>query len=215
MIKAVLFDLDGTLADTAPDLAYALNRQRVARGMPPLPLATIRPYVSQGGRGLVKIAFGSTPDESDFVAIRDEFLTFYAERMCHETTLFPGMAELLDELERRGLLWGVVTNKFERFTLPLLAALGLDERAACIVSGDTCSRAKPHPDSLLAACTQIGVAPKNCVYVGDDERDVQAAHAAGMMAIVALYGYLGDGNHPENWGADAMINAPSEVLSYL
>lgn len=215
MIKAVLFDLDGTLADTAPDLAHALNRQRVARGMPPLPLATIRPHVSKGGRGLVNVGFGAMPDESDFHAIRDEFLMFYAERMCHETTLFPGMADLLDELERRGLPWGVVTNKFERFTLPLLAALALDERAASIISGDTCSRAKPHPDSLLAACEQIGVAPKNCVYVGDDERDVQAAHAAGMMAIVAMYGYLGDDNHPEAWGADAMIEQPAEVLNYL
>ncbi|MBC7944810.1 MAG: phosphoglycolate phosphatase, partial [Burkholderiales bacterium] len=192
MIEAVLFDLDGTLADTAPDLGYALNRQRVAHGMPPLPVATIRPHVSRGGRGLVHIGFALTPEESGYTAMRDEFLSLYAENICRETTLFPGMAELLDEIEKRGLPWGIVTNKPARFTGPLIAALGLQSRAACVISGDTCGRAKPYPDPLLAAAAQLGTAPAACVYVGDDERDVQAARAAGMQIIVALYGYLGD-----------------------
>ncbi len=215
MINAVLFDLDGTLADTAPDLGYALNRMRAARDMPPLPLETIRPHASRGGRGMMQIGFALTPDESDFIAMREEFLALYAENLCRETRLFPGMADLLDELEHRGLPWGIVTNKPARFTGPLIEALGLESRAACVISGDTCGRAKPYPDPLLAAAGELGAVPAASVYIGDDERDVQAARAAGMQIIVALYGYLGDGNHPDTWGADGAIIAPQDLLRYL
>ncbi|MGH8750993.1 MAG: HAD-IA family hydrolase [Burkholderiales bacterium] len=215
MIKAVLFDLDGTLADTAPDLGFALNRQREKHGLPPLPLAAIRPYVSQGGRGLLKIGFNLTPTDANYASMRDEFLDLYEQRLCHETRLFPGMDELLAELEKRNLPWGIVTNKIARFTLPLMQKLGLDKRAASIVSGDTCAHFKPHPAPLLHASLEIGVFPQNCVYLGDDERDVQAARAANMRAMVAQYGYLGNGSHPESWSADALLDKPLDLLAYL
>lgn len=215
MIKGMLFDLDGTLADTAPDLGFALNRQREIHRLPALPLQAIRPYVSQGGRGLMKIGFDLTPEDADFISMREEYLDLYAKRLCHETRLFPGIAELLCELEKRGLPWGVVTNKIERFTLPLLEKLQLAGRAACIVSGDTCSNFKPHPEPLLHASREMGIPAGDCVYVGDDERDVQAARAAKMQVVVVLYGYLGNGAQPESWGADALINTPQELLRYL
>ncbi|HVS26346.1 MAG TPA: HAD-IA family hydrolase [Burkholderiales bacterium] len=215
MIHAVLFDLDGTLADTAPDLGFALNHQRKMHGLPALPLPTIRPYVSQGGRGLMKIGFNLAPEDENYVAMREEFLNFYEERLCHDTRLFPGISELLATLQKRSLPWGVVTNKIERFTLPLMQKLKLDRRAACIISGDTCANFKPHPEPLLQASREIGVPAANCVYIGDDERDVAAAHAAGMRAMVAQYGYLGNGAHPETWGADTLINHPQDVLHYL
>ena len=215
MIKGLLFDLDGTLADTAPDLGFALNRQREIHGLPALPLQTIRPYVSQGGRGLMKVGFDLTPEDANFISMREEFLDLYAQRLCHETRLFPGIAELLSELEKRRLPWGVVTNKIERFTLPLLEKLQLAGRAACIVSGDTCSNFKPHPEPLLHASREMGIPAGKCAYVGDDERDVLAARAAKMQVVVVLYGYLGNGTHPENWGADALIATPQELLRYL
>lgn len=215
MIKGLLFDLDGTLADTAPDLGFALNRQRAIHGLPALPLQTIRPYVSQGGRGLMKVGFDLTPEDANFISMREEFLDLYAQRLCHETRLFPGIAELLSELEKRRLPWGVVTNKIERFTLPLLEKLQLAGRAACIVSGDTCSNFKPHPEPLLHASREMGIPAGKCAYVGDDERDVLAARAAKMQVVVVLYGYLGNGTHPENWGADALIATPQELLRYL
>ena len=215
MIKGLLFDLDGTLADTAPDLGFALNHQRELHGLPALPLQTIRPYVSQGGRGLMKVGFDLTPEDANFFSMREEFLDLYAQRLCHETRLFPGIAELLGELEKRGLPWGVVTNKIERFTLPLLEKLQLAGRAACIVSGDTCSNFKPHPEPLLHASREMGIPAGECVYVGDDERDVLAARAAKMQVVVVLYGYLGNGAHAESWGADALVNSPKELLHYL
>ena len=215
MIKGLLFDLDGTLADTAPDLGFALNHQRELHGLPALPLQTIRPYVSQGGRGLMKVGFDLIPEDANFFSMREEFLDLYAQRLCHETRLFPGIAELLGELEKRGLPWGVVTNKTERFTLPLLEKLQLAGRAACIVSGDTCSNFKPHPEPLLHASREMGIPAGECVYVGDDERDVLAARAAKMQVVVVLYGYLGNGAHPESWGADALVNSPKELLHYL
>jgi N-acetyl-D-muramate 6-phosphate phosphatase len=215
MIKGMLFDLDGTLADTAPDLGSALNRQREIHGFPVLPLRAIRPYVSQGGRGLMKVGFDLSPEDAGFNSMREEFLDLYAQRLCHETRLFPGVSELLSELEKRDLPWGVVTNKMERFTLPLLEKLQLAGRAACIVSGDTCSNYKPHPEPLLHASREMGLTAGECVYVGDDERDVLAARAAKMQVVVVRYGYLGNGAHPENWGADALINSPRELLNYL
>ncbi len=215
MIKAVLFDLDGTLADTAPDLGFALNRQREKHGLMALPLPTIRPYVSQGGRGLMKIGFNLSPEDADYNVRRAEFLNFYEERLCHDTRLFAGIPEVLAELEVKGLPWGVVTNKIERFTLPLMQKLRLDRRASCIVSGDSGVNFKPHPEPLLLASGKIGVPPPACVYVGDDERDVQAARAAGMQAMVARYGYLGDNARPETWGADAYIFSALEILQFL
>ncbi|MBI2311230.1 MAG: phosphoglycolate phosphatase [Betaproteobacteria bacterium] len=215
MIRAVFFDLDGTLADTAPDLGYALNLQRRARGLPPVPLGEIRPQASNGARGLLNLGFGITPEDPSFEAMREEFLDFYEQNLCRHTALFPGVAELLAELERRGLAWGVVTNKPGRFTLPLLERLGIAPRAAAVVSGDTCARPKPDPAPLLEASRRAGILPEDGLYVGDDRRDVEASRAAGMRCIVATYGYLGDGGHPETWGAQGMIDRPQAVLGFI
>ncbi|MEO8442232.1 MAG: HAD-IA family hydrolase [Betaproteobacteria bacterium] len=212
--QAVLFDLDGTLADTAPDLAYALNRMRVSRRLPELAVSATRAYTSMGARGLLGIGLDVTPEHPEYGAMREEFLTIYADNLCRESRLFPGMVELLDELERRGLRWGVVTNKAERYTHPLLKLLGVDHRAACVVGGDTTGKTKPDPAPLFAATERIGIAPAHCIYVGDDRRDVQAGRAAGMKTIVAKFGYL-HGNDPETWAADAMIDTPGELLRHL
>jgi len=212
---AVLFDLDGTLADTAPDLAYVLNLQLRAHSRPELPVVALRPYVSHGARGMLRAGFGLTPGDPAYLALRDEFLDLYERNLFRETKLFPGMAELLTSLEERAIAWGIVTNKLERFTLPLVAALGLVGRAGCIVGGDTTARAKPFPDSLLEASRRLGLEPEKCTYVGDDERDVQASRAAGMTPVVALYGYLGDGRPPREWGADAYIEDPLKLLKLL
>jgi 2-phosphoglycolate phosphatase len=214
LIRAVLFDLDGTLADTAPDLALALNRVRVEEGLEPLPPLAVRAVASMGARGLLGTGFGITPEDARFPELRDRFLDHYERDICVHTRLFDGMAGLLDELERRRLVWGIVTNKSHRFTVPLVAALGLESRSACAVSGDTTAKSKPAPDSLLHASQLIGIGPEACLYVGDDERDVQAARAAGMRVIAAGYGYLSGGN-PHAWGADGVIGRPSEVLDYL
>ncbi len=214
-VAAVLFDLDGTLADTAPDLARALNRVRAADGLAAMPLASTRSYTSSGARGLLKVGFGLEPGDARYEALKSQFLDFYAAEICVDTRLFEGMAELLNQLEQDGLLWGVVTNKAERFTLSLLQGLGLDARAACIVGGDTTARLKPHPDPLLHAAAALRLPALACLYVGDDLRDVQAARAAGMRVLAARYGYLGDGGAIESWQADAIIEHPSEVLDYL
>ena len=191
--RAVLFDLDGTLADTAPDLARALNRVRAANDLAPLPAEITRPNASSGARGLLKVGFGLNPGDERYEALRLQFLDFYAAELCVDTRLFDGIAELLAQLDPDRLPWGVVTNKAERFTLPLLQGLHLAGRAACIVGGDTTARAKPHPDPLLHAAAALELPPSACLYVGDDLRDVQAARAAGMRVIAAKYGYLGDG----------------------
>ncbi len=215
MVKAVFFDLDGTLADTAPDLGYALNLLRGQRGLAPLPQETIRPHASHGARGLLEIGLGMTPTHPDFGAARLEFLVFYERHLCHHTTLFPGIGELLDGLEQRNITWGVVTNKPARYTDPLMEMLGLSQRAACIVSGDTCSNAKPHPEPLFHAARQAGQEPGRCLYIGDAERDIAAARAAGMSALVAMYGYLDESDRPHDWQANGAINAPLEALNYL
>jgi len=214
-IRAVLFDLDGTLADTALDLGFALNQQRRVHGLLPLPQEIIRPQASHGARGLLKLGFDATPESPNFSALRIEFLALYARHICDHTVLFPGIPELLQALEARGLRWGVVTNKPARFTLPLMQALKLDRRAACIVSGDTTANAKPHPEPLLAASAQVRVAPAACLYVGDAERDVEAAVAAGMTALIANYGYIAEDDRPGTWGAHGRINAPHDILNYL
>jgi 2-phosphoglycolate phosphatase len=214
MIQAVLFDLDGTLADTAPDLGYALNRMRAARSLPALPLAATRPYTSLGARGLLNVGLDVTPEHPAYDALREEFLGIYADNLCRATCLFPGMAELLAELERRAVVWGVVTNKAERYTYPLLELLGVRSRAACIIGGDTTGRTKPDPAPLLAASERIGIAPQYCIYLGDDRRDMEAGRAAGMTVVVAKFGYL-NGNDPETWAADGMIDQPLELLQHL
>jgi N-acetyl-D-muramate 6-phosphate phosphatase len=211
----VLFDLDGTLADTAPDLARALNRVRAAHGLALRPVATTRPYTSSGARGLLKVGFGLNPEDARYEALKAQFLEFYAADICVDTRLFDGMAELLDQLELEHLPWGVVTNKAERFTIPVLEGLNLGARAACVVGGDTTGRTKPHPEPLLHAAAALQLPPAACVYVGDDLRDVQAAHAAGMRVLAANYGYLGDGGTIESWQADAIIDHPREVLDYV
>ena len=213
--RGVLFDLDGTLADTAPDLGFALNQQRLARGMPELPIEAVRSQASSGARGLLKIGFNIEPGQSGYDAMRDEFLDIYERNLSRNTRLFPGVSALLEQVERRGLRWGIVTNKAERFTFPLLRALTLIDRAACVICGDTTPNPKPHPAPLLAAAEKLGIPARQCIYVGDDERDVQAGHAAGMPVVVARYGYLGNGTPPEQWGADGFIDAPEDLLGVL
>lgn len=214
MILAVLFDLDGTFADTAPDLGYSVNQMRIKRGLPPVPDEKTRPVTSSGARGLLRAGFGISPEHADYPAMRDEFLNVYEANLCRETRLFDGMAELVGALETRGLIWGIVTNKAERFALPLMRLLGYSTRAACVIGGDTTGKLKPHPEPLYAAAKAIRIAPEHCVYVGDDERDVQAGHAAGMKTIAVRYGYL-NGSNPALWGADAVIDAPLEVLQFV
>lgn len=215
MIKAVLFDLDGTFADTAPDLAAALNYTRATRNLPPLPLSAIRPQASHGTRGLFKIGFGIEPEHHDFNPLRDIFLDYYARNICVHTRLFGDTAALVTEIEQRGVPWGIVTNKPHRFTVPLMQALGYAERASCLISGDTCTRAKPYPDPLLKASEIMGALAANCLYLGDDLRDMQAAQAAGMRGIIANYGYISDDASVENWHAHGSIDSPSELLQYL
>lgn len=213
--RSVLFDLDGTLVDTAPDLVFALNQQRLARGMHELPIAAVRSQASSGARGLLKIGFGIEPGQSGYDTLRDEFLDIYEDNLARSSRLFPGISTLLEQVERCGLRWGIVTNKAERFTFPLLRALALMERAACVICGDTTPNPKPHPAPLLAAARKLGIPARQCIYVGDDERDVQAGHAAGMPVFVARYGYLGNGTPPEQWGADGFIDAPEDLLIAL
>jgi phosphoglycolate phosphatase len=215
MIEGVLFDLDGTLADTAPDMARTVNAMRTRRGLPPVEASLVRPHVSKGARGMICSAFDITTDHPDFLPMREEFLDIYGEEPCIDTTLFPGMHELLDALEADGIAWGVVTNKFERFARPILDTLGIAQRAATIVGGDTCPRPKPFPDPLLFAAGQMALAPPAVLYVGDDERDVQAARAAGMPVIVAGYGYLGDGTPPTEWDADAIVHSALEIGDWI
>jgi N-acetyl-D-muramate 6-phosphate phosphatase len=215
VIKAVLFDLDGTFADTAPDLAAALNHTRATRHLPPLPLEVLRPQSSHGSRGLLKTGFGIEPGHPDYDTLRDIFLDYYASNICVHTRLFGDTAKLIASLEQRGIKWGIVTNKPHRYTVPLMQALGMASRAACMVSGDTCAHAKPHPEPMLKACELISVTPAQCLYLGDDLRDMQAANASGMRGIIANYGYVGDDVSVENWRAHGSIDSPSDLLSYL
>ena len=214
-VDLVLFDLDGTLADTAPDLAGAVNRMLRARGRDALPVAELRPVASHGARGLLGRAFGVTPADPDFETLRQEFFREYEGALCVESTLFPTMDAALAELEAAGILWGIVTNKIARFTQPLVRSLGLDGRAACVVSGDTATRPKPDPAPLLYALAATGTGASAAVYVGDDLRDIQAGRAAGVRTVAASYGYLGDGPHYAEWGADHVIHSPAELLSFV
>jgi len=214
-VDAVLFDLDGTLIDSAPDLASAVNALRSARSLAPLPYDALRPLVGSGARGMVGAAFGRAPGDEGYEALRDEFLQRYEERMLQQTVVFEAMHEVLASLERQVLPWGIVTNKAMRFAQPLSLALGLQARAAVLVAGDSTPHTKPHPAPLLAAALQIGVPPARCVYVGDDPRDVQAGRAAGMVTLAAGWGYLGSGAAIDAWGADAVIDQPAALLQWL
>lgn len=212
--RAVLFDLDGTLADTAPDLAAALNQLRADQGAAPLPLERLRPFASAGARGLLHAGFGIKPGDSEYNSLREAFLELYAERPCVETRLFPGIAELLGELAQRAMPWGLVTNKATRFTERIVSALGL--APDCVVCGDSTPHLKPHAAPMLLAAQMLQLPPARCCYLGDDLRDIQAAHAAGMQAVAVGWGY----HHPENggphtWQADAVISQPRDLIALL
>ena len=214
-VRAVLFDLDGTLIDSAPDLAGAGNDMRAARGLPMLPLAHFRPMVGSGARGMLGRALQVQPDHPDFEALRDEFLQRYEARMTRETQVFAAMRPVLAALRDAGRPWGIVTNKATRFSAPLVRALGLLDEAATLICGDTTPHSKPHPAPLLEAARRLGVEAARCVYVGDDPRDMQAGRAAGMSTLAAAWGYLGTGSPPEDWPADAVLADAGELLQWL
>ena len=214
-VSAVLFDLDGTLADSAGDLAGAVNRIRGERGLPPVAVAALRPHASAGARGLLGAGMGVTPDDAEYPALRDRFLAYYAEALAETTALFDGIAPMLDALDARGLAWGIVTNKAARYTRPVVDALRLTHRARTIVSGDTTAHPKPHPAPLLHAAEALGLAAGQCAYVGDDLRDVIAGNAAGMATIVAEYGYLGEHGCADDWPATGWIATPLALLDWL
>jgi len=214
-VRAVLFDLDGTLIDSAPDLGAAVELMRQARGMPALPLAQYRPMAGAGARGMLGVGFGMTPEHPDFNALREEFFSNYEQCLTQRTLVFPEVAELLDALVAQGLPWGVVTNKSARFTEPLTRSMPLFSTASAIISGDTTPYAKPHPQPLLEAAQRMGIAPERCVYVGDDERDIVAGLAAGMGTVAVTYGYLGKRADSHDWGAHATINSAGELLQLI
>ncbi|MEO8674271.1 MAG: HAD-IA family hydrolase [Casimicrobiaceae bacterium] len=214
-VDAVLFDLDGTLADTAPDLGAALNRVRRDRGLAPVPLARLRPYASHGARGLIGAGMAVTPGDENYEALRDAFLAHYANALCVDSALFADVDAVLDALDARALPWGIVTNKATRYTTPLLASLRLALRAGAVVCGDTMPFAKPHPAPLTEAASRLGVDPARCVYVGDARRDIDAGNAAGMRTLVARWGYIEPGDTPETWPADGILDAPATLLRWL
>lgn len=211
----ILFDLDGTLLDTAPDMARALNRLRAEQGLTPLTLDRIRPVVSHGAIAMISIGFGLQPEDPGFAKLRQRFLEIYRADLATETTLFTGMEALLSNLETTGIPWGVVTNKPAWLTEPLMNSLDLFSRAACVVSGDTTPKRKPDPEPLLHACRLLGIEPMRALYIGDAERDIEAGKRAGMRTIVARFGYLDAADKPETWGADALIDKPEDLLNWL
>jgi 2-phosphoglycolate phosphatase len=214
MIEAVLFDLDGTLIDTAPDMGGALNRLLVEEGMAPIPLQNIRPYVSQGGLVLTRLGFAGKVPESDIEPLRQRFLVHYREHVADESRLFEGLDLVLDRIDSLGIPWGVVTNKPEWLTHPLLESLDLARRAAVVIGGDTLAERKPHPMPLQVAAERLGIECERCVYVGDDERDIVAGRAARMKTLVAAYGYIEDMASIADWDADGMIDSPAELLGH-
>ncbi len=214
-VQAILFDLDGTLIDSAPDLGAAADKMRVDRHLPSYPLVRYRPMAGAGARGMLEIGFGMTPEHPDFFSMREEFFVNYENCLTQRTFAFDGVTELVAALQARGVGWGVVTNKSARFTLPLTAQMPLFASAGTIVSGDTTAHAKPHPEPLFEAARRMNIDPRRCVYVGDDERDIVAGLAAGMTTVAATYGYLGKVADVDKWGAHAHISAPLDLLALL
>ena len=214
-IAAVLFDLDGTLVDSAPDLAGTANDMRVSRGSPAVPYADLRPHAGSGARGMLGVAFGLAPGQAGYEALRDEFLVHYATRLLQETRAFPQSLALLDALDERRLPWGIVTNKATYLAEPLLRGLGLHHRSQVLVAGDSTPHTKPHPAPLLEAARRLGVAPAVCVYIGDDPRDIAAGRAAGMATLAAAWGYLGLDLPAHAWQADAVLTQPQQLLQWL
>ncbi len=214
-IEAVLFDLDGTLVDTAPDLAGALNHVLRSEGMAELPLEIIRPHVSRGGLALIELAFSATRQSTEFEPLRQRLLDYYIDHIADESVLFEGCETLLQQLEQRSIPWGIVTNKPGWLTEPLLQQLSLDTRSAVTISADTTAQKKPHPLPLLTAAERIDIDPGRCLYVGDDPRDVEAGNRANMTTVIAKYGYIGEDAVLENWQADAMIDHPQQVLNFI
>jgi phosphoglycolate phosphatase len=214
-IEAVLFDLDGTLIDSAPDLGAAADKMRTDRGLSSYPLDLYRPMAGAGARGMLAQAFGMNPEHPDFPGMREEFFVNYERRMTVSTSIFDGVAEMLEALRLRQLRWGIVTNKSMRFTDPLTRSMPLLAAAEVVISGDTTPHAKPHPAPLLEAARRLGVDPGRCIYVGDDERDIIAGHAAGMATVAATYGYLGAQTDITRWNAHTSINSPLELLQRI
>ncbi len=212
---AVLFDLDGTLIDSAPDLGAAAEQMRAERQLPPLGLEAYRAHASSGARGMLAVALGITPQHADFECLRAQYLQRYESQMLERTRAFAGVDALLTALEQSSVPWGIVTNKVERFALPIVAGMPILSRAGAVIGGDTTPHAKPHPAPLLEAARRMAVQPSQCVYVGDDERDIAAGRSAGMRTVAAIYGYLGHGTHWTSWGADASIAHPLELLDLL
>lgn len=211
--QAILFDLDGTLADTAPDLAGAVNQLRIARGLAPTDYELLRPVASAGARGLIGVAFGITPQDAGYTELRDEFLQNYEAAIAVDSRLFTGIKELLSGLQEKGIAWGIVTNKIAYLTDQLVPKIGL-HHAACVISGDTTAHSKPHPAPLYEAARRINVQAEHCWYVGDDLRDIQAGQAAGMTTIAAAWGYCGE-IAPASWNADALVDSPKQLLALL
>ena len=214
-IRAVLFDLDGTLIDSAPDLGAAADQMRLDRGLPSLPLEAYRPMAGAGARGMIGVAFGHGTDHPEYEQLREEFFVNYEACLTERTYAFEGVVELLETLGQQGLSWGVVTNKMERFTLPLTRQMPLFASAATVVCGDTTPHPKPHPAPLLEAARRMGLEPRHCLYVGDDERDILAGRAAGMPTVAACYGYLGATGDVQGWGADVHIDRAMDLLKWL
>ncbi|MFA7292410.1 MAG: HAD-IA family hydrolase [Rhodocyclaceae bacterium] len=211
--EAILFDLDGTFADTAPDLGAALNRLRADLDLNPMPQSALRPFVSQGVRGMLYAGLNMRPEHPDYLPFYQRFLIHYQQALCVDTRLFDGIDKLVDELEKNGIAWGIVTNKSQRFTLPLMESLGYARRAACIVSGDSSPRAKPHASPMRLACALADCEAQRTFFVGDDRRDILAGQAAGMVTIAAAYGYLGDSGPVEHWGADHRVDHVGEIAA--
>jgi len=212
---ALLFDLDGTFADTAPDLGAALNRLRADLDLAPLALDQLRPYPSQGVRGMLRAGLGMLPGDARYAEFYERYLGFYTAAVCVHTTVFPGIDALVCRLEAHDMPWGIITNKTQRFTLPLLEQLGYAKRAACIVSGDSSPRTKPAPHPMQLACALVACTPTDCLYIGDDLRDIQAGRAVGMPTVAVRYGYLGDGEPIESWGADHLVDDAAEIAALL
>ena len=212
---AVFFDLDGTLADTAEDLAAPMQAMRADRALPPMPLEGLRRFASMGARGLILEGLGVAQDEPAFEPLREEFLRRYETALLVHTHLFAGIPEVLDALDAAGIRWGVISNKPERYVLPILAGLGLLERSVCAIGGDTTAFPKPHPEPLLHGARLAAVEAHQCVYVGDDLRDIEAGRAAGTRTVAAAFGYIDAGDDPRTWGADVVVRNALELIAYL